>query len=157
MKVSRVQSPKSKVPSRTGKSRTSFNFGRWTLDFGLRPSRLGGQAGVALVITLIMLSIITFMAVTFLVLSQRERNSVSTAMDQKIARQAADTAFERVSADLLTRMLVRTNFQDMDLLVSTNYINYAGLRGGSPGSLSPTNVNYDYLSGGAFAPLTSQD
>ena len=157
MKLFKVQSLKSKVQSNGGRSRMFKDFGRWTLDFGLRPSRLGGRDGVALVITLIMLSIITFMAVTFLVLSQRERNSVSTAMDQKIARQAADTAFERVSADLLTRMLVRTNFQDMDLLVSTNYINYAGLRGGSPGSLSPTNVNYDYLSGGAFAPLTSQD
>src|SRR6185312_3121845 len=102
--------------------------------------------------------IITFMAVTFLVLSQRERGSVTTAMDQKIAHQAADTAFERVSADLLTRILLHTNSQDFDLVVSTNYINYAGLRGSLPASLDPTNVNYDYLDGGGFNPIVnSQD
>src|SRR3569833_3341641 len=108
MKVSRLQSPRSKVQSRTGKSRSFFNLGRWALDFGLPPSRLGGRKGIALVITLIMLSIITFMAVTFLVLSQRERSSVSTATDQKIARDASDTAFSRVSAELLTRMITHT-------------------------------------------------
>ena len=155
MKVSRVQSPRSKVQSRTGKSRAFFNLGRWALDFGLPPSRLGGRKGIALVITLIMLSIITFMAVTFLVLSQRERSSVSTATDQKIARDASDTAFSRVSAELLTRMITHTNFQDFDLLVSTNYINSVGLNPVFPAPLNPTNVNYDYLNG-AGGPLDSQ-
>src|SRR5439155_15152840 len=61
----------------------------------------------------------------------------------------------RVSAELLTRMMLHTNFQDFDLMVSTNYINAVGLHPGSPGSLSPTNVNYDYLDG-AGGPLDSQ-
>src|SRR5690242_7501411 len=89
-----------------------------------------------------MLSIITFMAVTFLVLSQRERSSVTTTTDMKIARNASDTALARVSAELLTRMLVNSNFQDFDLMVSTNYINYAGFVDAIPPT--PTNVNYDY-------------
>src|SRR5579872_4501268 len=64
-------------------------------DFGfrasgfLRPSALGvracglsdGERGVALVITLIMLAVITFMAIAFLVLSRGERSSVGTATD----------------------------------------------------------------------------
>jgi len=122
----------------------------------MRPSNFGDRDGVALVITLIMLSIITFMAVTFLVLSQRERSSVNTATDQKMARNATDAGLARVSAELLTRIMFHTNFQDFDLMVSTNYINLSGLNGGSPGNLSPTNVNYDYLLGGAPI-LNSQD
>src|SRR6185369_13499130 len=51
---------------------------------GLSSSRLG-QQGVALVVTLIMLSVITFMAIAFLVLSRGERSSVTTATDQSLA------------------------------------------------------------------------
>jgi len=116
MKLSKVQGPKSKVQ---------------------RDVR-----GVALVITLIMLSIITFMAVTFLVLSQRERSSVNGATDQKIARNASDAALARVSTELLTRIMLQTNFQDFDLMVSTNYINNNGFTDGQPPD--PRNVNYDY-------------
>ena len=165
MKVTQVQSSsasatlrrdgRSKVQSRTGKSRAASNFGRRALDFGLQPSRLGDRDGIALVITLIMLAIITFMAVTFLVLSQRERSSVTTAMDQKIARDATDSAFSRSSAELLARMMLHTNYQDFDLLVSTNYYNSVGLNNTFPAPLSPTNVNYDYLNGAGQNPLNN--
>jgi len=112
------------------------------------PSSFGDRDGVALVITLIMLAIITFMAVTFLVLSQRERSSVTGATDQKIARDASDSAFARVCSELLTHMMLHTNFQDYGLQVSTNYINYDGFQ---PSISSPTNVNYDYIiNGGAL-------
>src|SRR6187551_1080587 len=121
MKVFRVQTPRPKVHSRTWVSRVFSDIGRRALDLGRQPSRFGDRNGIALVITLIMLAIITFMAVTFLVLSQRERSSVGTAIDQKIARDATDAAFSRVSAELLTKMMVHTNFQDFDLMVSTNY------------------------------------
>ena len=157
MKVFKVHSPQSTVQSGGGTPRIFRDFGRRVLGVGFRPSSLGGRDGVALVITLIMLSIITFMTVTFLVLSQRERSSVNTATDQKMARNATDGAMARVSAELLTHMLTHTNFQDFDLMVSTNYINLMGLHSGSPGSLSPTNVNYDYLEGPGFLPLGSQD
>ena len=124
--------------------------------FGFRPSNFGDRDGVALVITLIMLSIITFMAVTFLVLSQRERSSVNTATDQKTARNASDAGFARVSAELLTHIMLNTNFQDFNLLASTNYINLRGLQQGYPQNLDPTNVNYDYLLGGGPI-VNSQD
>src|SRR6516225_7454361 len=66
--------------------------------FGFRPSR---ESGVALVITLIMLSVITFMAIAFLVLSRGERSSVGTATDQSLARLASDTALERAQVELV--------------------------------------------------------
>jgi len=153
MKVSRVQRPRSKAQSDGRAARVFSHFGRWALNIGRQPSRLGDRDGIALVITLIMLSIITFLAVTFLVLSQRERSSVTTAMDQKMARDATDDAFSRVSAELLTRMMLHTNFQDFDLLVSTNYYNAAGF---VQNISSPTNVNYDYIFNSSN-PLNAQD
>ncbi len=81
---------------------------------------------MALVITLIMLSVITFMAVTFLALSRRERGAVATYRDQTIAREAAAAALERAKAELIARILTTTNVSDFGLLVSTNYINPLG-------------------------------
>ena len=152
------QSPKPKAQSPKSKVGRVSDFGHWILDSRLRPSNFGDRDGIALVITLIMLAIITFMAVTFLVLSQRERSSVNTAMDQKMARNASDAGLARVSAELLGRIMFHTNFQDFNLLSSTNYINLNGFFPGVPGTLSPTNVNYDYLVGPAHAPIVnSQD
>jgi len=85
-----------------------------------------GRSAVALVITLIMLAVITFLAVTFLVLSHRERGSVTTTTDQATAQFAADEALERAKVELLATMLAFNNDQAYDLIVSTNYINPAG-------------------------------
>jgi hypothetical protein len=112
---------------------------------------LRSQRGVALVVTLIMLSIITFMAVTFLVLSQRERTATTGTTDQKIARNADDAAFARVCTEMLTKMMVQTNFENFDLVVSTNYVNYNGFVDGL--APNPTNVNYDYEINGV--PMTN--
>src|ERR1051325_522030 len=60
------------------------------------------RKGVALIITLIMLAVITFMATTFLVLSRRERNAVTTTTDQTTARFAADTGLEQAKFALMT-------------------------------------------------------
>lgn len=128
MKIFKVQSPSSSAKA--------------TEDGQSKVRRDHDREGVALVITLIMLSIITFMAVTFLVLSQRERSSVNGATDQKIARNASDAALARVSTELLARMMLQTNFQDFDLMVSTNYINNNGFIDGLPPD--PRNVNYDH-------------
>ncbi len=106
------------------------------------------ERGVALVITLIMLSVITFMAIAFLVLSRGERTSVSTATDQSIARLAADNALERVQAELLAPMQVSGNYFSSGLLVSTNFINTNGFR---TGISNPTNVSYVDINGN---PLT---
>jgi hypothetical protein len=120
----------------------------------LRASRRARRRGVALVVTLIMLAIITFMAVTFLVLSQRERTSVNGATDMKLARNASDAGIARGSTELLTRMLLQSNFADFDLLVSTNYINVNGFdNNGLPPD--PTNVNYDYGVGAAHPSYAS--
>jgi hypothetical protein len=112
--------------------------------FPHHPSRITHQTGVALVVTLLLLSIITFMAVTFLVVSRSQRGSVVTDTDQEIARLAADTAFERAKADIITAMLATTNEFNYGLLASTNYINAAGFDQSQViGTVDPLNVNYD--------------
>lgn len=139
-------------------------------DFGfrvsgfLRPSALGhrtsrspGERGIALVITLIMLAVITFMAIAFLVLSRGERSSVGTATDQAIARQGADNALERAKIELIAPMIALTNANSSGLMVSTNLINPLGFQGGGANLsiyTSPTNVAYNYPSG---QPLNLKD
>ena len=111
------------------------------------------EAGVALVITLILLAIITFMAITLLVVTRGEKGSVSQTADQTTASLANDSALERVKIDLIAPMLAFTNPYNFDLLVSTSYINTNGF---FPGIANPTNVNYEYLAGGgAPRPTTS--
>ena|ERR1041385_8818544 len=107
------------------------------------PSRRS-RRGVALVITLVMLSVITFMAVTFLVLSRRERHAVASMTDQSGARDAAITATERAKAELISRILAFTNDQAVDLIVSTNYNNEDGYDSAAllwAGGYDPTNNN----------------
>ncbi|MFO1476929.1 MAG: pilus assembly PilX N-terminal domain-containing protein [Verrucomicrobiota bacterium] len=105
---------------------------------------VAGRRGVALVVTLIMLAVITFMAVTFLVLSHRERASVSTTTDLTTARLAAQTALERATAEAVARMMALENDQAYDFAVSTNFINRAGFYINPTGDVF-TNVNYEYL------------
>ena len=110
------------------------------------------QQGIALVITLIMLSVTLVMAVAFLALAKRERGSVSTGTDTTIARLAAGTAVANAQAQIVAGILaslatngVSSSAYNLHLLVSTNYINP---RGFVPGSSSPTNVNYFYANDG---------
>lgn len=110
--------------------------------------------GVALIVTLIMLAVITFMATTFLVLSRRERNSVSTNTDQTTARFTADTAVERAKAQLLAGVIATGNDQNFDLMVPTNFFNPYGFNT-TLLNFDPTNVNYNYRSIGG--PLTAPD
>ena len=108
----------------------------------------GGERGVALVITLLMLAVITFMTVTFLTLSTREKGAVTTATDQTVARLAADSALERAKAELLAGILSTKNAANFGLMVSTNFVNLGGF---DPGAYDQrTNVNYDYRQGGGL-------
>ena len=107
------------------------------------------QSGVALVVTLLLLSIITFMTVTFLVVSRSQKGSVVTETDQAIARLAADMALERAKAELLAPILASTNVFNYGLLVSTNYINPAGFATGVSG---PLNVSYNNPDGTPLKP-----
>jgi hypothetical protein len=116
------------------------------------------EKGVALIITLIMLAVITFMATTFLVLSRRERNAVTQTTDQTVARFTADTALEQAKFALMSGIfgtnddggnpLANLNNtaddQNFDLMVPTNYFNPFGFQTGIG---SVTNVNYFYANG----------
>lgn len=108
-----------------------------------RPARQ--PQGMALVITLILLAVITFMAITFLVVSRSERGAVSTTTDQTTARIAADDALERAKSELLMPMLAFSNAYAFDMMVSTNYVNSYGFRSGVA---DPTNVNFAYRDNG---------
>jgi len=119
------------------------------LSFGLDSSLLippssFREAGVALVITLILLSVITFMAVTFLVVTRGERSTVSTITEQTTAKLAAEAGLEAAKAQLVSEMMAFTNTSNIRLLVSTNYQ--------SPwftnNSASYLNVNYQDSAGG---------
>ncbi len=116
----------------------------------------GAQRGVALIVTIIMLSVITFLAVAFLALMGREKGSVKIATDQTIARLASDTARERAQAELLATILATTNLANFDLLVSTNFVRWEGFDSAvTPATGDPrTNVNYDYQSVAGNPALT---
>jgi hypothetical protein len=111
----------------------------------LAPRPSTARSGIALVITLILLSVTLVMAVAFLAISNRERSSVTTTTDSTTARLAAETALAHAEAQIISTMLATTNPYNYGLLVSTNYINPNGF---VAGLLSPTNVNYDYYAGG---------
>ena len=67
------------------------------------------QRGVALIITLILLGVVTFMAIAFLALSRRERGAVTTVTDTASARLAADAALANAEAQIMANALATTN------------------------------------------------
>ena len=120
--------------------------------FPRRPCRRS-ESGVALVVTLIMLSVIAFMSITFLILTQRERGSVTSAANQTDARLAADTALERAKSELMAPVIAFHNPDAYGLGISTNYISAAGFDNNPFAFKSPTNVNFEFKkSGGAPTP-----
>jgi hypothetical protein len=136
-------------------SRITHHVSRITRPSSVAPRP--SERGVALVITLVLLSVITFMAVTFLVVSRSQHGAVSIETDQQIARMAADTARERAIAELLAPIMTWNNEFNYGLLVSTNYINTVGYDQTLPlGTVYPLNVNYDYTIAGAPLTLNQQ-
>ena len=113
------------------------------------------SAGIALVVTLILLAVITFMAVSFLVLSQRQRDSVATSTDQAAALRATETGAQRALAEIMAPIKAFTNQYNFDLRVSTNYISPLGFNRGTPGVPNYANVSYAYYPSGA--PITGND
>jgi hypothetical protein len=116
------------------------------LDVGCSRRR---ERAIALVITLIMLSVTLIMAVAFIAVSRRERNAVSTGTDATTARLAADSALAAAQAQIVANIFSSSNATayDFHLLVSTNYINSFGFNPSAGGN--PTNVNYDYTTDGS--------
>jgi len=98
-----------------------------------------GRAGVALVATLIMLSLVTFMVVAFLGVARRERRAIEAITSQGESQVARDAALNFAQADLLARLLISGDKWNYGVMVSTNYENLAGFL---PAVSSPTNVNH---------------
>lgn len=137
------------------------------------------EKGMALVITLMMLAIVTFMAVVFLALSRRERGNVKLQEDQMTARYAADNALAHAQANIIARMNAgaetylqslgsnQTNLQHVaqaigtiqrarfhyDLFASKNYLSPSGF---TPNDASIQNVNYQDKNGN-FLSRNSSD
>jgi len=96
-----------------------------------------GQRGVALVVTLILLVVITTLAVAFLALSTRETIAVSGASSILSTEYANDAALERAKSQLLTQMIARNangapnDIMGPELMVSvpfqTNRLNSLGM------------------------------
>ncbi|MDB6028826.1 MAG: hypothetical protein JWM68_5049, partial [Verrucomicrobiales bacterium] len=120
------------------------------------------QRGVALVITLIMLSVITLLAVAFLAMSRRNKESVGNSQNQADAKEMANGGLARAQAEILNRALatligtnVIVDLLNFDLMVSTNYINIAGYEFIHQNE-DPANINFDrYTTGGS--PLANDD
>ena len=110
------------------------------------------QKGVALVITLIFLSVITFMAVTFLVVSRRGSEQVTTLTQQATAKNAADAALQQADAQIVSLAFGQTNGFNFGLVVSTNFVSPGYDGQGARAAI--TNVSYQYANG---APLTVKD
>lgn len=107
------------------------------------------QSGVALVLTLVLLAVVTLMSVLFLGMSRRERASIRVTEDQTDARLAADTGLARAQAEVAGRIMAESNFFKYDLMVSTNLIRAAGF----DRSLGTNPLNVAYLNadnGGAL-------
>ncbi|MCC6232528.1 MAG: hypothetical protein IT580_07785 [Verrucomicrobiales bacterium] len=109
------------------------------------------QQGIALITTLIMLSVVTLMAVAFLAVSRRERASVTTSSDRLDARAMAEAALQRAEAEVISRVRASSNILAYDLLVSTNYFNPGGFQSGVD---DIANVNFRYANG---QPVTGDD
>ncbi|MEY4691615.1 MAG: hypothetical protein RIT19_1940, partial [Verrucomicrobiota bacterium] len=80
------------------------------------------RRGVALVITLIMLSVVTITAVAFLTVARRERAAVAASGEQADVRIAADAALNRARAGILAQIAASGLREAPTLFVSTNFI-----------------------------------
>lgn len=84
------------------------------------------ERGVALVLTLIMLGVVTVMAIIFLAITRRERSSVKLTEDQAMARAMAEAALERAKVQAMAGLAGAGSKNAYDLFNSTSYVNYAG-------------------------------
>ena len=123
-------------------SRCPVSRVRPSSTFNLRLSTLNPPTGVALIITLILLSVVTFMAVTFLALSRRERGAVATVTDTAGARLAADAALANAEAQIIANALV--HHQPLQLRPARLDELHQSRRFCGRAAANPTNVNYHY-------------
>ncbi|MBI5775570.1 MAG: hypothetical protein HZA89_17770 [Verrucomicrobia bacterium] len=100
------------------------------------------ERGVALVVSLLMLSVVTFIAIAFLAVSNRERASVTIAASRAEAKFMAEAMLARAQSDLLAQMISATNRYDYGLRVSTNLIARWGFTNSGADVAHPLNVAY---------------
>lgn len=79
------------------------------------------QRGVALVITLIMLALITVITVVFLATARRDRSSTIQYGSSTDAELAAEAALRRSIADMVSQIQARGDMTGYELTVSRNY------------------------------------
>ena len=97
------------------------------------------QRGVALVLTLIMLAIITIVTVVFLATARRNRAAVSVRQNQTDAEHAAEIGYQHAIAKITERILRETNLLAFDFLVS-----------------QPPTYGYYLLNGSIIRPLSGE-
>lgn len=106
------------------------------------------KKGIALVITLVMLAVVTVMAIVFLAVTRRERGSVIVTQETAIAKDMADAALERAKTEAMAKMNASGSRLNYDIFNSTvyysaknaNFNNPLGVNSFEPGNSSPTNV-----------------
>ena len=95
-----------------------------TSSRSIESPRRADRRGIALVITLLMLSVVTITAVAFLAVSRRERASVATFAEQIDARYIAEAGLKHAQGRISGRMAAVTNrLAHGGFMVSTNYLN----------------------------------
>ena len=113
------------------------------------------QRGIALILTLILLSVITFLTLAFLALSRREKSAVNVDRDLTRAKQTAEALAEQAKAQILAQILATNNKWTYDLMVSRTYENPLGFNTtlghnfNNPW-LTYTNVAFTYPNGQPF-------
>ena len=102
------------------------------------------ESGIALVITLVMLAIVTVMAIVFLGVSQRERASVKVGEDIATANYMADAAAERAKAEAVAKMAAAGTKLYYDLFNSRSFDNPKGFNTSQSATAlaQPENVSY---------------
>lgn len=108
------------------------------------------EQGVVLVITLIMLSVVTLMAIVFLGVSRRERATVTVTTDHNTAKFSAEAGMARAQSEVVGRVLSSSNRFDFDYAVSTNFFNPDGYDNANF-NFDPSNVSY-FLPNGNHIP-----
>ena len=107
--------------------------------------------GIALVITLLMLSVIAFLAVALLILTRSHREAVTASLDLQTAQDAAKAAVARAQSQIAVRFKASGSILTYDYMASHNFINPNGFNKATA-AYDPNNVNYDFDS--TLAPMS---
>jgi hypothetical protein len=102
------------------------------------------ESAVALVITLLMLAVITFLAIAFLSMTNRDRKAVTATLDVDTARSMSDAALARAQTEIIARMMAQTDVLSYDYTASHNYISASNFATGE-NFYDANNVNYDWF------------